>query len=331
MIDQTRLDLIRRKHGAYASWAVWAPPSGAPKSNMGNLDVLDERTNPSVLAELNPEVVMIGLNLSRFPPDKPFLNFHDPSPVANDFKIRFAFSGTDFWGAYMTDVIKEVVELRSRHLLDHLKLHPELVSHNMENLRGELADLGHPKPVVLAFGGAVYSLLDQNLGPEHYSRLVRITHYSHRISKEEYKKEVHQQIARAQRDLPSQPAAGNGTVASVLHTGPLGRAVPEHFRIELNTDIKAIVEQCPVLQCHVNKGERHRITRSGIRRGSLWVTPRTNCYCVTPTGEVEALLGNFLHTRFGAESGEDYKGRWKWWNITDLRDVSKIIQRLGER
>ena len=215
MIDQTRLDLIRRKHGTYASWAVWAPPSGAPKSNMGNLDVLDERTNPSVLAELNPEVVMIGLNLSRSRPDKPFLNFHDPSPVANDFKIRFAFSGTDFWGAYMTDVIKEVVELRSRHLLDNLKLHPELVSHNMETLRGELADLGHPKLVVLAFGGTAYSLLDQNLGPDHYSLLVHITHYSHRISKENYKEAVHQQIARAQRDLPNRACSQREAAASL--------------------------------------------------------------------------------------------------------------------
>ena len=195
MIDQTRLDLIRRKHGTYASWAVWAPPSGAPKSNMGNLDVLDERANPAVLATLNPGVDMIGLNLSRFRPDKPFLNFHDPSAVANDFKIRFAFSGTGFWGAYMTDAIKEVVEPVSRHLLDDLKVHPEVVSRNMESLRVELADLGHPRPVVLAFGGAAYSLLNQNLGPDDYSRLVKITHYSHRISKENYKEAVHQQIA----------------------------------------------------------------------------------------------------------------------------------------
>jgi hypothetical protein len=201
MIDQTRLDLIRRKHGAYASWAVWAPPSGAPKSNMGNLDVLDERANPAVLATLNPGVVMIGLNLARFRPDKPFLNFHDPSAVANDFKIRFAFSGTGFWGAYMTDAIKEVVEPVSRHLLDYLKVHPEVVSRNMESLRVELADLGHPRPVVLAFGGAAYSLLNQNLGPDDYSLLVQITHYSHRISKENYKDAVHQQIARAQRGL----------------------------------------------------------------------------------------------------------------------------------
>ena len=94
---------------------------------MGNLDVLDERANPALLATLNPGVVMVGLNFSRFRPHGAFRNFHDPSPVANDFKIRFAFSGTAFWGAYMTDVIKEVVELISGNLLDDLKVHPEVV------------------------------------------------------------------------------------------------------------------------------------------------------------------------------------------------------------
>jgi hypothetical protein len=103
-----------------------------------------------------------------------------------------------------------------------------------------------------------------------------------------------------------------------------------HSIVEMNRDIIAIVDQCPALRFKVNKGERHRIMRSGIKRGSLWVTPKTNCYCVTLTGEVEALMYNFLHTRFGAENGEDYKGRWKWWNITDLGEVATIIQRFGE-
>jgi len=89
MIDAARFDLIKRKHGAYGSWAVWAPPTSTPKSNMSDLTVLDELAHPQLLETLNPGVVMIGLNISRGFPDEPFGNFHDPSPVANDFKIRF--------------------------------------------------------------------------------------------------------------------------------------------------------------------------------------------------------------------------------------------------
>jgi hypothetical protein len=65
VIDAARFDLIKRKHGAYGSWAIWAPPSGTPKSNMGNLEVLDELANPALLEMLNPGAVMVGLNISR--------------------------------------------------------------------------------------------------------------------------------------------------------------------------------------------------------------------------------------------------------------------------
>jgi hypothetical protein len=164
---------------------------------MGNLQVLDERANPALLETLNPSVVMIGLNISRGFPDEPFRNFHDPSAAANDFKIRYAFSDTSLWGAYMTDVIKGFVEPVSGKLLDYLRGHSDVVRDHMAALRAELLDLGHPRPTILAFGGATHALLDQNLRADDYSLLVPLTHYSHRISKEKYRETVHQQLRYA--------------------------------------------------------------------------------------------------------------------------------------
>jgi hypothetical protein len=198
MIDATRFDLIKRKHGAYASWAVWAPPTGAPKSNMGNLEVLDEKANPTLLETLNPGVVMVGLNISRGFPNEPFRNFHDLNASANDFKIRYAFCDTSFWGAYMTDIIKGFVEPVSGTLLTYLGRHPEVVRDHVKTLRAELLDLGHPSPLILAFGGAAHALLVENLCANDYSVVVPLTHYSHRISKEKYRDKVHQEILRAQ-------------------------------------------------------------------------------------------------------------------------------------
>ena len=197
MIDAARFDVIRKKHGAYGSWAVWAPPTSTPKSNMGDLTVLDELANEVLLETLNPSVVMIGLNISRSFPDNPFRNFHDPGPTANDFKIRYAFHDSLFRGAYMTDVIKGFVEPVSGRLLDYLRGHPEAVLRHMNTLREELLDLGHPKPVILAFGRAAYGLLVENLRAEEYSALISLTHYSHRISKENYRQIVYQQIQAA--------------------------------------------------------------------------------------------------------------------------------------
>jgi len=124
---------------------------------------------------------------------------------------------------------------------------------------------------------------------------------------------------------------GTNRTAKVIHARP--RAWPGDMaqEVEMNTDIKAIVEQFPLLQLQVNKGERHRIMRSGIKRGSLWIAPRAHYYSVTPSGEVEVLLDHFLRSHFGAETGQDYKGRWRYWDIPDLDGVAKIIHRFGER
>lgn len=96
----------------------------------------------------------------------------------------------------------------------------------------------------------------------------------------------------------------------------------------MNMDIKSTVEQYSLLTLQVNKGERHRIMRRGIRQGSLWVTPRANCYCVAVTGEVEALLYNFLWSHVGSETGIDQNR--KYWNISDIADVAKAIRRFGQ-
>lgn len=199
MIDAARFHVIKRRHGAYGSWAVWAPPTSTPKSNMGDLTVLDELANEVLLETLNPGVVMIGLNISRGFPDEPFRNFHDPGPAANDFKIRYAFHDTVFTGAYMTDVIKGFVEPVSGRLLDYLRGHPEAVLAHVNTLREELLDLGHPKPLILAFGRAAYGLLAANLRSEEFSALICLTHYSHHISKEDYRNAVHQQIQAARQ------------------------------------------------------------------------------------------------------------------------------------
>jgi hypothetical protein len=138
---------MKNRHGACASWAVWALPSGAPKSNMGDLQILDEHANPALLQTLDPGVVMVGLNISRRVPNEPFRNFHDPSAAANDFKIRYAFRDTDFWGAYMTDVIKGLVQPVSGMLLKYLREKPEVVSDHLRVFRsGNSWTSGTPVP-----------------------------------------------------------------------------------------------------------------------------------------------------------------------------------------
>src|SRR5215469_17266332 len=191
-MTRERLESIKQKHGEHASWAVWADPGARPKSNVGDMSIFDLDSNPGLLQVLNTNAVMVGLNLAaddRLLPED-FRNFHDPSPRANDFKIRYAFRGTEYYGAYMTDVIKDFGMLQSRDVVAHLKAHPEIVAANIERFREELQDLGAEPPIILAFGVEVYRILKEHLQPGEYSRLVKLTHYSHYISKEQFRAEV---------------------------------------------------------------------------------------------------------------------------------------------
>ena len=196
MIDRTRFEAIKQQHGGYASWAVWAEPSDKAKSNIGDITIFDLDANGSLLETIKGDVVMVGLNVSRSV-SEPFRNFHDPSPKAMDFKIRYAFTKTKYYGAYMTDIIKNVEMVDSRDLVKHLKASPAVIRENVEVFRGELQDLNSGKPLILAFGARAHRLVAEHIPHREYSRLIKVTHYSYRIGKEKYRKSVLAQIDAA--------------------------------------------------------------------------------------------------------------------------------------
>lgn len=165
---------------------------------MGDMSVLDEHANASLLQTLRNAVVMVGLNISRTF-SEPFRNFHDPSPRANDFKIRHAFANTKYYGAYMTDIIKNVKMVNSTDLLAHLRNRPALIRENADTFREELRDLRSSKPIILAFGNSTYKLIAENVPASYYSRLIKLTHYAHHIGKEHYRDTVLAQIGGSRR------------------------------------------------------------------------------------------------------------------------------------
>jgi hypothetical protein len=121
---------------------------------------------------------------------RPLGNFHDPRPEGQDYKIRFAFAGTPFYGAYMTDFVKGVVMLKSGNLMRHLAKSPSLIAENVAQLLGELDDLNSAAPTVIIFGADAHLLAAKHIPVTRYSRLVRVTHYSHHISKVDYRARV---------------------------------------------------------------------------------------------------------------------------------------------
>ena len=191
MITREKFDSIKEKYGRVASWAIWAHEDEEPKSNMGDLTVLDPEINKNLLSELNPNVVLVALNFSEDVNHKPFENFHAGGKF-QDYKTRYALRDSPYWGGYMTDIIKNHPEKKSGELVKYLDSHPDEVQSNVESFRQELRDIGAEKPTLVAFGVAVYDILKRNL-PEF--EIVKITHYAYRsINKEKYREEVKQSV-----------------------------------------------------------------------------------------------------------------------------------------
>jgi hypothetical protein len=195
MISEQLYNDIAEKYGKVASWALWAEAGDKAKSNISDMDVFDLQKNSSTLEMLRADIVMVALNFAReVEMSEPFLNFHDSNPHGQDYKIRFAFERTDFYGAYMTDIITDFPMLSSKDVLKHLKENPHEIREQINSFRDELKFIGSYKPIILAFGKDAFNILNKNMDKSEYSELIAITHYSHQISKENYRIDTHKKL-----------------------------------------------------------------------------------------------------------------------------------------
>ena len=179
---------IKSKYQYLSSWAIWATEGETPKSNIGDLTVLDPDINKNLLSQLNPEVVFVALNISRGDIKIPLGNFHDHRPVATDFKIRFAFKDTPFWGGYMTDIIKDFEEKISGKVKDYLSKNRDFEKQNVDIFLEELNDIGAKNPVLIAFGNEVFNILNRHLKDRF--KIIKVPHYANYTNKKKYREQI---------------------------------------------------------------------------------------------------------------------------------------------
>ena len=188
MISQTKFEFIKSKYQYWSSWAVWASQGERPKSNVGDLSVLDPKNNPDLLSILNPNVVLVALNISRGDITRPFANFHDSRSEATDYKIRYALNNTSLWGAYMTDIIKDFEEKMSGKVKSYLRENREFERVNVKFFIDELSDIGASNPTLIAFGNESFDILKRNLKEDF--QILKVPHYANYSSKEKYRLQV---------------------------------------------------------------------------------------------------------------------------------------------
>ncbi|NOR54796.1 MAG: hypothetical protein GQ531_01165 [Sulfurovum sp.] len=175
MITIEKYEIIKETYGAHSSWAIWADEDMSSIKKMSDLSIFDIVNNKDLLSSLNPNIVFVGLNISKELPNY-FANFHGGK---NDSKIRDAFKDTRFCGGYMTDIIKSFVESDSGKMISHLKKQEALEEENIKTFQIELNDLGGENIEIVAFGKSTYEILHRNGFTEKY-KVMRVPHYSAR-------------------------------------------------------------------------------------------------------------------------------------------------------
>jgi len=190
MDKQHYLEIVS-KYGDFASWAIWGEIGLRPKSNMDNMNVFDLDKNPKLLETLNPNVIMVGLNISKRI-EKPLSNFH--GEIGGAYKIRFAFQDTPFHGAYMTDIIKDFEQKISGTVSKYLKVNKEFERQNILLFEQELVDLKTNNPLIIAFGNDSFDILARYFSDKY--KIIKVSHYSNYVSKENYRTEIENIINR---------------------------------------------------------------------------------------------------------------------------------------
>lgn len=189
LITRETFESVKEKYQYYSSWAVWGEEKETPKSNVGDLTVLDPDANHDLLAVLNPNVVLVALNISRGDITTPLANFHDKRSESTDFKLRFALRGSPYWGAYITDIIKDFDQKISGEVVSYLRDNKEFEKENVNFFLQELKDIGAKKPTLVALGSATYKILKRHLKSEF--KILKIRHYANFESKEDYREHVY--------------------------------------------------------------------------------------------------------------------------------------------
>jgi len=191
-INLEQFQYIKSKYEHMSSWAIWTElkPYEKPKTNMGDISFFDNPTT-ELLETLNPNIVLVGLNISK-KIDRSFGNFHPNYSTGHDYKLRYALHETPFYGAYMTDVIKDFEEKASGRMMSFIRKNPDFVQENIISFKQELCDIGSSKPILIALGKDCYEILNKNL---EY-KIFKVTHYSAPISKEKLREEFRDIISK---------------------------------------------------------------------------------------------------------------------------------------
>ena len=168
-----------------SSWAVWATPQKAWNKAKDNISIkcLSEE---EIISQVNGSFMLVSLNPSNKSkhPDKdknnieritPWASFHSGLGRSKDYKLRYALYGTEYWGAFITDLFPGLDETVTSEYEDWISIHSEQAIERVFNIRDKMKT----QPTIIAIGDDVYEILSDVCWKKGVN-IKKISHFSRR-------------------------------------------------------------------------------------------------------------------------------------------------------
>ena len=195
MISWQCYEDLKTEFGYNSSWAIWAvPKSGNWKSKDSVADMTPFQDEKELIQSLNGNYIFVGLNpaVHNHVPHSLMVweNFHSSDAKrSQDYKLRYALQGTQYWGSFITDIYTGIADTDSASAMK--KVTGKATADSIGNLLRIREILGG-KAVIVAMGTKAHAILKKNL-PTGIELKV-ITHYSAYVNIDDYRKNVLQQL-----------------------------------------------------------------------------------------------------------------------------------------
>ncbi len=163
---------LKKKYGNYASWALWN------ENDEKDTNIIEEN-----IGMLNSRFVGIALNIS-----KPVSNWSNFRGGTHDRKLKLAFNKGRIKGFYLTDLLKNVVEVNSTTIEKKIKNQEIQLDPHISFFIEEMKDIKvTDETEFLIFGNQAYKLFDNHLKRSFpNNKITHLRHYSARGTDKEW-------------------------------------------------------------------------------------------------------------------------------------------------
>lgn len=196
MKDLKTYEALREEFGFTSSWAIWETPvNGNWKGKDSVSDMTPFLNEETLIRSLNDKYIFVGLNpaVHDHVPHSvlPWENFHSgDARRSQDYKLRYALHGTEYWGAFMTDIYTGIADTNSTSAMK--KVTDRATNESIQNVLRIRTLLGN-KAIIVAMGTKAYDVLIKNLPSDIGIKM--IMHYSAYVNLDVYREKVLKQLS----------------------------------------------------------------------------------------------------------------------------------------